>query len=432
MPEPASAVRGEREKTLAILDELFRGYAPRDFAVRLWDGTESGPDSGQPARFTLVVASPGALRAAFSASEPLEVALGRAYLAGDLDLEGDLEAIFPVVEYVSEQRKLTRRDRLRLARRVRSLPAADGNGNGSAPFRLRGSRLSLGRARKAISYHYDLPPEFYPLFLDRRMTYSCAYYASPDEDLDTAQTRKLEYVCRKLRLRPGERLLDIGCGWGAFILYAAEHHGVDALGITLSEVQRAMVEERIEAAGLRDRVRVRLMDYRELEGEERFDKIASIGMVEHVAEAGLPDYFARLHRLLRPGGVFLNHGIAQPVDVPRGRPSFTKSYFFPDTDIVPLSVTLTAAETAGWEIRDVESLREHYVLMTREWRRRLEANEAQARELAGDVIYRAWRMGAAGVVHRMETGRLSVFQTLLAKPENGRSGLPLTRADWYR
>ena len=426
----SAPARDARATTLEILDELFRGYSPRDFAVRLWDGTTTEPDPGQPTRFTLVVAHPSALRSAFTASEPLEVALGRAYLAGSLDVEGDLEAILPLVEYVTEERNLTRRERLRLARRVRSLPAADGNG--SAPFDLRGSRRSLGRARQAISFHYDLPEAFYPLFLDRRMTYSCAYYASEDEDLDTAQTRKLEYLCRKLRLQPGERVLDIGCGWGAFILYAAEHYGVEAFGITLSEVQRSMVEERIDAAGLRDRVRVELMDYRELDKVEAFDKVSSVGMVEHVAEEGLLHYFRCAWRVLRPGGVFLNHGIAQPVDVPRGRPSFTKSYFFPDTDIVPVSVMLWAAETAGWEIRDVESLREHYVLMTREWRRRLEANEARARELAGDVVYRAWRMGAAGVIHRMEPGRLSVFQTLLSKPDEGRSGLPLTRADWYR
>jgi cyclopropane-fatty-acyl-phospholipid synthase len=423
--------RDTRATTFAILDELFRGYSPRDFAVRLWDGSTMEPDPGEPARFTLVLAHPGALRAMSATSEPVEVALGHAYLDGDLDIEGDVEAVFPLVEFLLGERKLTRLDRLRLARRVRALPAA--NGNGSSPaLRLGGPRLSLTRARRAISYHYDLPPDFYRLFLDRRMTYSCAYYASEDDDLDTAQERKLDYVCRKLRLEPGQRLLDIGCGWGALILYAAERYGVEAVAITLSEVQASMARERIAAAGLADRCRVEVMDYREVDEPESFDKVSSIGMVEHVAEEGLVEYFSCAWRALRPGGVFLNHGIAQPVTVPRGRPSFTTAYVFPDTDIVPLSTTLEAAETVGWEVRDVESLREHYVLMTREWRRRLEANEERARELAGDVIYRAWRMGAAGVAHRMEIGRLSVFQTLLSKPDDGRAGLPLTRADWYR
>jgi cyclopropane-fatty-acyl-phospholipid synthase len=427
----AAGVSDERATTLAILDELFRGYSPRDFAVRLWDGTTTEPDPGQPARFTLVVANPGALRGTVSASQSLEIALGNAYLSGDLDIDGDLEAVFPLAQYLLDERKLTRLDRLRLARRVRTLPAAERNSS-VAPVKLGGSRLSLARARDAISYHYDLPAEFYALFLDRRMTYSCAYYASEDEDLDTAQERKLEHVCRKLRLKPGERVLDIGCGWGSFILYAAERYEIEAFGITLSEVQAATVRERAAAAGLTDRIRVRVMDYRELDEQESFDKVVSVGMVEHVAEAGLVDYFERIHGFLRPGGVFLVHGTAQPVDTPRGHQSFLTAFVLPDTDIVPLSTTLAAAETAGWEVRDVESLREHYVLMARAWSRRLEENQERARELVGDAIHRAWRLGAAGCAYRHRVGRLSLFQTLLAKPDNGRSGLPLTRADWYR
>jgi cyclopropane-fatty-acyl-phospholipid synthase len=424
-------VGDERATTLEILDELFNGYYPRDFAVRLWDDTTREPDAGQPARFTLVIADPGALRRAVSGSESLELGLSRAYLAGDLDVEGDLEAIFPLVQHILEERNLTRRDKLRLARRVRTLPQPSENGS-PAPVKLHGSRLSLRRARTAISYHYDLPAEFYAVFLDRRMTYSCAYYASEDEDLDRAQERKLELVCRKLRLKPGERLLDVGCGWGSLVLYATERYGVDAVGITLSDVQAATVRKRAETAGLAERVDVRVLDYRELDERERFDKVASVGMVEHVTEDGLVDFFERIHRFLRPGGVFLLHGCGQPVDIPRGRPSFSSSYVLPNTEVVPISTTLTAAETAGWEVRDVEGFRESYVLMAREWRRRLEANEKQIRELVGDVIYRAWRLGAAGVAYRHRVGRLGVYHTLLAKPSNGGSGLPLTREDWYR
>jgi cyclopropane-fatty-acyl-phospholipid synthase len=424
-------VGDERATTLEILDELFSGYCPRDFAVRLWDGTTREPDAAQPARFTLVVADPGALRRAVNGSDSLELGLSQAYLVRDLDVEGDLEAIFPLVQHVLEERKLTRRDKLRLARRVRTLPQPHENGS-PAPVRLPGSRLSLRRARAAISYHYDLPAEFYALFLDRRMTYSCAYYASEDENLDTAQERKLELVCRKLRLKPGERLLDVGCGWGSLVLYATERYGVDAVGITLSEVQAATIRKRAEAAGLAERVDVRALDYRELDEHEGFDKVASVGMVEHVAEDGLIDFFEHIHRFLRPGGVFLLHGCGQPVDIPRGRTSFSSSYVLPHTEVVPISTTLTAAETAGWEVRDVEGFRESYVLMAREWGRRLEANEKQIRELVGDVIYRAWRLGAAGVAYRHRVGRLSVYHTLLAKPSNGRSGLPLTREDWYR
>jgi cyclopropane-fatty-acyl-phospholipid synthase len=423
-------VRDERATTLAILDELFEGYSPRDFAVRLWDGTRREPDDGQPARFTLVVANPAALRAAVTGSDSLELGLSQAYLSRDIDVEGDLEAIFPLVHYLLDERKLNRRDKLRLARRVRTLPQPARNG--PQPVKLPASRLSLRRAKQAIAYHYDLPAEFYALILDRRMTYSCAYFASEDEDLDTAQERKLELVCRKLRLEPGERLLDIGCGWGSLILYAAERFGVDAVGITLSAAQAATVRERAKAGGLEDRIDVRVVDYRELDEPEGFDKVASLGMVEHVAESGLVDYFQRAHRFLRPGGAFLAHGCAQPVDVPRGRPSFSSAYFLPHTEVVPISTTLTAAETAGWEVRDVDAFRESYVLTAREWRRRLEANEARARELVGDVVFRAWRLGAAGFAYRHRVGRFSLYQMLLVKPDRGRSGLPLTRADWYR
>jgi cyclopropane-fatty-acyl-phospholipid synthase len=424
-------VGDERATTLDILDELFSGYSPRDFAIRLWDDTTKEPEAGQPARFTLTIGDPSALRRALSGPDSLELGLSRAYLARELDVEGDLEAIFPLVQHILEERKLTRRDKLRLARRIRALPQPSEDGS-LAPAKLRGSPLSLTRARTAISYHYDLPAEFYALFLDRRMTYSCAYYASDDEDLDTAQERKLELVCRKLRLKPGERLLDVGCGWGSLVLYATERYGVDAVGITLSEVQAATVRKRAEALGLAERVDVRVLDYRELDERENFDKVASVGMVEHVAEDSLIDFFGRIHGFLRPGGVFLLHGCGQPVDIPRGRPSFSSSYVLPHTEVVPISTTLTAAETAGWELRDVEDFRESYALMAREWGRRLEAKEEQIRELVGDVIYRAWRLGAAGVAYRHSLGRLSVYHTLLAKPSNGRSGLPLTRGDWYR
>lgn len=415
-----------------LLEELFAGYQPRDFAVRFWDGTTLGPDRGEGSRFTLVLRHPGALRSMFGSTSRLETGLAEAYLCGDFDIEGELEAVFPLADHLLIHRDWSLADRLRFARRLLALRRSEHSSSQSGPARLRGHRLSLRRARQAIAYHYNLNPGFYPLFLDRRMTYSCAYYADPDEDLDTAQERKLDYVCRKLRLRPGERLLDIGCGWGSLILYACERYGVQALGVTLSEPQAEVARERIRVAGLADRCRVEVCDYRELSERESFDKLASVGMFEHVAETALPDYFQRAWELLRGGGVFLNHGIAEPVGVERRRGgSFTMAYLFPDCELVPISTTLRAAEAAKWEVRDVESLREHYVLMVREWRRRLEANDERARALVGDETYRAWRLGMAGIEYGQAVGRLNVYQTLLAKPLEGRSGLPLTRADWY-
>jgi cyclopropane-fatty-acyl-phospholipid synthase len=255
----------------------------------------------------------------------------------------------------------------------------------------------------------------------------------PDDDLDTAQGRKLEYICRKLRLRPGERLLDIGCGWGGLVLYAAQHFGVDAYGITLSEPQAELAQQRIQQAGLAERCRVEVRDYRDVNSPDSFDKIVSVGMFEHVGEALLRTYFQQAWRVLRPGGVFLNHGIARNMAVPALlKDSFALHYVFPDGELVPISATLRAAEESGFEVRDVESLREHYMLTLRHWVRRLEEHADEARRLTGDVTYRIWRLYMSGAAHGFRTGTSNIYQALLAKPAQGESGLPLTRADWYR
>lgn len=265
------------------------------------------------------------------------------------------------------------------------------------------------------------------------MVYSCAYFDTPEDDLDTAQLRKLDYICRKLRLRPGERLLDVGCGWGGLILYAAKHYKVDALGITLSAPQAKVVSEQIRQAGLADRCRVAVCDFRDMEGDGRFDKIASVGMFEHVGEKLLPTYFSRAWRLLKPGGVLLNHGISYSATYHRRGPSFIDRYVFPDGDLVPLSSSLHAAETSGFEVRDVESLREHYTLTLRRWLHRLEEHADAARQITSNKTFRIWRIYLSGSAHGFSSGRLNVYQTLLCKPSvHGRSGLPLTREDWYR
>lgn len=413
----------------SVLQDLLADLHPRDFAVRLWDGTILGEEPGEPRRFTLALKHPGALRAL--ALSPSELSLGEAYLYDDFDIEGDIGSAVTLADHLVRPRH-SLSARLRLARRLLALPSRARPRARRPSDRLRGVRHSRSRDRGAVTYHYDVSNAFYSLWLDRRMVYSCAYFTSPGEDLDSAQERKLEYLCRKMRLRQGERLLDIGCGWGGLVLHAALRHGVEAAGITLSRPQAEFANERIRTAGKANRCRVDVLDYRDIDGPESFDKLVSVGMFEHVGESRLAEYFERAFRLLRPGGLFLNHGIAcNPAFPPVAGPSFSDHYVFPDGELVPLSVTLRAAETAGFEVRDVESLREHYVLTLECWVRRLEARRDEAIRAVGEMTYRLWRLYMAGAAHRFRTGRNNVYQALLVKPDRGRSGLPLSRADWY-
>jgi cyclopropane-fatty-acyl-phospholipid synthase len=317
-------------------------------------------------------------------------------------------------------------------RRLLALPSERRSRVGRERAHLNGRRSSLGRDRQAIAYHYDISNDFFALWLDSTMAYSCAVFDSPADDIETAQRRKLDYVCRKLRLRPGERLLDIGCGWGSLVIHAVRHYGAEALGVTISQEQAQLATTRIREAGLEDRCRVELRDYREVDEAEGFDKLVSLGMYEHVARDALPGYFGHARRLLKPGGVFLAHGIATSLSDPiRTGPSFLRTYVWPDHDLVPVSTVLTTAEEAQLEIRDVESLREHYMLTTRRWLERLEQRRDEARRLTNEAVYRTWRLMLAASAHRFAKGHANVYQTLLAKPDGGKSGLPLSRADWY-
>ncbi len=357
--------------------------------------------------------------------------MGEAYLQEDFDIEGDLESAFSLADHLVRQpRGLAKR--LRLARDLLWLPD-NGRTKVEPPSeRLRGLRHSPQRDRKAVTYHYDVSNEFFSLWLDKRMVYSCAYFLSADDDLDTAQERKLDYICRKLRLRRGERLLDIGCGWGGLVLHAASRYGVEALGITLSEPQAEFAKERIRNAGLSDRCRVEIRDYRDLDGTQAYDKLVSVGMFEHVGESRLKEYFLRAYRLLRAGGLFLNHGIAHNPAFPAvPGSSFSDHYVFPDGELLPISTTLGFAEGSGFEVRDVESLREHYMHTLRHWRHRLEARREEARRATDEMTCRLWRLYMAGAAHMFRIGRNNVYQALLSRPSGGESGLPLTRSGWY-
>lgn len=416
------------EKASAILQELLRDFPARDFAIELWDGTRWDATPSNFCRFTWHIHNRWALQALFRADR--ELALAECFIYGDFDVSGDLLAVFMVADYLL-RRDFSVAEKVRLSALAMGLPpSAEAH-----PFRsrLRGQLHSKARDQQAVSFHYDVSNEFYQLWLDRQMVYSCAYFKSEEDSIDQAQAQKLEYACRKLRLSEGERLLDIGCGWGGLILHAVRNYGVRAVGITLSRQQLELAQQQIAEAGLSSRCEVRMLDYRDAEQLGTFDKVVSVGMIEHVGERRLPEYFEAAFRLVKPGGVFLNHGIGRAGNRPKPtHPTFTDVYIFPDGELVPIAATLNAAEQSGFELRDVENLREHYFLTLVQWLRRLEANEAGAKQLVGDIKYRTWRLYLAGSAHYFWSGKLDLYQTLLVKPRDGRSGLPLTREHWYR
>jgi cyclopropane-fatty-acyl-phospholipid synthase len=427
---------------LAVFEDLF-GPSGRPFALRFWDGTVEDPKASYEPRFTLVLRRPGALRRMLL--PPTELALGEAYLHDDFDVEGNLEEATELADFFST--------RLRspallahLVRRLHKLPSDDlpeNDGNRSPSRHLRGRLHSRKRDAVAVRSHYDVGNEFYALWLDRRMVYSCAYFDTGEEDIDAAQEAKLDYTCRKLRLKPGESLLDIGCGWGSLVLYAAERYGVKATGITLSEPQATLARARIAEAGLTDRCHIEVQDYRDLPQRAVFDKVVSVGMFEHVGRAKLPNYFSQAYWLTRPGGLFLNHGIitlssrSAPLRVVEKalspRTSFIERYVFPDGELVSPAEVLRFAEAAGFETRDVESLREHYALTLRRWVRRLEARHEEAAQIADEQAYRVWRLYMAGSARAFAIGRIGIIQALFSKiGEDDLSNLPLTRKDFYR
>ncbi|CAN5799168.1 class I SAM-dependent methyltransferase [soil metagenome] len=421
---------------------------PRAFDLRFWNGTVAPgtPGSG----LTVVINSPGSLRRMFR--PPIDLSLGEAYLRGDFDLEGDVWRAGPALA-TSRGALVSPREVLSLAKLWLDLPKDsdrkdhDGDGRyGSRPAKLEAAQNSRDWDREGIRYHYDAGNDFFAIFLDEQMVYSCAYYRTPDDTLEEAQERKLEHICRKLRLKEGESFLDIGCGWGALMIHAVSRYGVRALGVTLSEQQHDLAKRRIADAGLQDRAEVRLMDYREVDATG-FDKIASVGMFEHVGRKRLPEYFDHVYRILRPGGLFLNHAIAgrprgstwmraairsalEPILI--GSTNFRKRYVFPSGGLVPVSETNLVAQRSGFEVRDVENLREHYMLTLREWSRRLDARREDAIRFGGERMYRLWRVYMGVASGQFERGEFDLSQSLLLRPASRPSGLPLTREDLYR
>jgi len=412
------------QRAIAVLEAVFGDGFRQNFDVRLWDGSTL-PSLSTRRDFTFVVNSPGALRNAFT--PPVEANAGAAFVSGALDIEGDITAAIAAFGAANRRRSLASAARtgwllMQLPKEARPLtPGAQ----------LNGKKHSRERDRAAISYHYDHPVAFYRAFLDRDLVYSCAYYDDGIETLDDAQAAKLHYVLRKLRLEAGMSFLDIGCGWGSLVIAAAKL-GAHAHGITLSRVQYEEANRRIGELGLSDWARVEYRDYRDLRGLT-FDRIASIGMVEHVGRAKLPEYYAAAFDALRPGGLFLNHGIAEqsPGRKPPTNP-FIDRYVFPDGDLVAVGDTLAIAERGGFEVRDVENLREHYARTLRAWVDRLEHHRDEAVAQAGEAAYRVWRLYMAGSAVSFDEGSIGIYQSLLARPDaNGRVTIPPTRRDLY-
>jgi cyclopropane-fatty-acyl-phospholipid synthase len=396
-------------------------------AVRAYDGSSTGPPD-PPA--TLYVRSPDALRRILTA--PGELGFARAYVAGDLDLEGDIFAGLALRDRLPDV-KLHPQQLLAVARELgwrnlRPLPRPP------EEARLHGRRHSVARDRAAVSHHYDVSNDFYRLFLGSSLTYSCAVFSNDEMSLKDAQASKYELVSRKLDLKPGMRLLDVGCGWGGMVMHAAEAHGVSAVGVTVSNRQVELASKRVSDAGLADRVQIRNQDYR-LVSDGPFDAISSIGMFEHVGEARLAEYFSRLYDLLPPGGRLLNHGISRPpgadgkAKAAIARGGFIYRYVFPDGELHEIGRVVSIVQRAGFEVRHVESLREHYAKTLRNWVANLEAHWDEAVELVGQPRARIWRLYMAGSAVNFETNRTQIHQVLAVKPDNGRSGMPL-RPSW--
>jgi cyclopropane-fatty-acyl-phospholipid synthase len=393
-------------RTAPLIRELRHALPRRPFTLRFWDGSQlNSTDAGGP---TFTVRSPAAVAHLLRA--PGQLGLGRAYAAGELeadDLDGVIDLLdsfkAPVIDLETRLRLTTAAVRACGITAPPPIPASE--------LRPRGRRHSRERDARAVRHHYDVSNEFFALFLDESMTYSCALFSRGAQTLEQAQRAKLEIVCTKLALQTDERVLDVGCGWGSFALHAASHHGVRVLGITLSPAQAQLTRRRVSEAGLEDRVEIRIADYRDLAGE-RFDAIASIGMVEHVGASQIDVYAARLARLLAPGGRLLNHGIAR---LRHGDPeagAFSERYVFPDAAPLHVSRVILALERAGIVPEHLEGFAADYAATLTEWIERLDANREQAERLAGAERLRVWRLYLRAARNGFQTGFTSIYQVL--------------------
>jgi cyclopropane-fatty-acyl-phospholipid synthase len=406
--------------TLAPLVEQVLG-SDLPIAVEAYDGSRVGPTDA-PA--TIQIRSRDALLRIVTA--PGELGIARAYVSGDLDIDGSIWDLLALRDRLPNVR-LERSVMLDLVRELGGWRAIRPIAPPPEEVRLQGRRHSRARDAAAISHHYDVSNEFYRLVLGPSLTYSCAVFHDQSDTLEQAQENKYELICRKLGLEPGMRLLDVGCGWGGMVIHAAKHHGVRAVGITLSRQQAELAEKRAAEAGLSDEVEIRVQDYRDVT-DGPFDAISSIGMFEHVGEAKLGEYFDRLRALVTPHGRLLNHGISRPPGQRARLPyrSFINRYVFPDGELHEVGRVVSAIQKAGFEARHVENLREHYALTLRQWVANLERNWSQAVAEVGEGRARVWRLYMAGSSANFAAGRTHIHQVLAApSTDDGVSALPL-------
>lgn len=413
---PAELSAARRILEMMLVD--YRGPV----ALRLWNGEIVCGESHAPC--TVMIHQPAALRDLVLHQDLVHLA--ESYLAGEIDVGGDLILLFDLVSYL-QQLVSSGKDRRRIWRQALRLPAR-------APVMSPAMHAWKGKrsnTQESISHHYDLGNDFYCLWLDPEMVYSCAYFRDPGQSLASAQHDKLDYICRKLRLAPGQTLLDIGCGWGALICWAGRNYNVRAHGITLSEQQYQYVVERLHKEGLKGRVTIELRDYRTLPDDAHYDRVVSIGMFEHVGVANFPIYFRTIRRVLKAGGLFLNHGITNDTgwqDTPITR--FTNRYVFPDGELARISDVCNAMEQAGFEIIDLEGLRCHYALTLRRWLHALEAHRERLVKLVGEASYRVWRLYMAGAAWYFDEGSNHVYQVLAGHARQPLT-IPLRRDDIY-
>ena len=427
--------------TMAILKRLFK-HSDQCLSIRLWNGATfligNTSQNQLIPTFTLVIYHPKVIRLLVFYSNSM--LLAESYFRGDIDIEGDFFAAIKLKD--SNLMDVSWRDKLNVILKTIRLPSYNQNQFGdrrdliSNKALMFGNRLTAHSKTKnqtAIAFHYDVSNAFYTLWLDKSMVYSCAYFENTHDSLEQAQLAKLDHICKKLLLKAGDKLLDIGCGWGALVLHAAKHYGVIAHGVTLSRQQFTLARQRIAQAGLEHRVTVDLCDYRDIKGEGYFDKIASVGMFEHVGLKNLPVYFSCIHKLLKPGGLFLNHGITHDVEGWQKTLSteFINRYIFPDGQLDTVSNISREMERAKFEIADCESLRAHYALTLRQWVARLERYHAEVLEIVNESTYRIWRLYMAASALEFEGGELGIYQILATKRSIGLTVLPLTRHHLY-